>query len=39
VGDNYGVASEIRKFYTAPNLKVYQNALRELLARIQEKKS
>jgi hypothetical protein len=39
MGDNYGVASEIRKFYTAPNLKVYQNALRELLARIQEKKS
>jgi hypothetical protein len=33
------VVSEIRKFYTAPNLKVYQNALRELLARIQEKKS
>ena len=39
MGDNYGVVSEIRKFYTAPNLKVYQNALRELLARIQEKKS
>jgi len=39
VGDNYGMTSEIRKFYTAPNLKVYQNALRELLARIQEKKS
>jgi hypothetical protein len=38
VGDNYAVASEIRKFYTSPNLKVYQNALRELLARIQEKK-
>jgi hypothetical protein len=34
VQNNYWVASEIRKFYADRTLKIYQNAIRELLAMI-----